>query len=158
MQVPTPTTTTRWSSRLAFDVALSLCDSSFDVDEILSFHKLTQDQLLEISADPVFQKTVQAYKDEIREKGITFRLKARLQAEELLKTSWQIIHDDATPASVKSELIRSTVKWANLEPKSDTPQESGGGARIIIQFGGNERVIADSGRTLEMVGENDSSA
>lgn len=157
MQVPTPYEHQPWTDRLALDVALSLEDSSFTIDELLTYHHLTEDQLLSISADPLFQRAVRSMRDEVREKGLTFRMKARVMADSLLKTSWQIIHSESTPPSVKSELIRSTVKWANLEPKNDTPLDSTNGARIIIQIGGQERSLVGLemplGRVLEQEGE-----
>jgi hypothetical protein len=95
-------------------------------------------ELAEFSKDPVFDKKVRHYRDEIREKGITFRLKARAQAEELLTTSWTLIHHPDVSAAVKADLIKSTVKWAGLEVKGDAP-ESTGGVSITINLGGTSQ-------------------
>ena len=73
----------------------------------------------------------------MREKGLTFKLKARAQAEELLTTSYLLIHDPAVSPAVKADLIKSTVKWAGLEPKNtEVSDGAAGGVKITINLGG----------------------
>lgn len=130
---------TKWTNRLAFDIALRLEGSGEDLDEIVAKHQIAASDLLIFNKDPVFLRKVGDFRDEIREKGVTFRLKARTQAEELLKTSWMLIHDPMVSPAVKADLIKSTVKWAGLEPKNDVSAETGtGGVKITINLGGQE--------------------
>ena len=130
-----PLRPTKWSERLAFDVALTLEGSGEPLSDVLQRHNITSQEILEFNADPVFLKKVEHFRTEVRDKGITFKLKARTQAEELLTTSWLLIHDPAVSPAVKAYLIKSTVKWAGLEPK-DSPQEiSTGGVKITINLG-----------------------
>lgn len=134
----------RWSDRLAFDVALTLEGSGDDVAEILKRHTLSPSDLLDLNKDPLFVKRVSEYRDEIRDKGMTFKMKARAQAEELLTTSWLLIHSPDVSAAVKADLIKSTVKWGGLEPKGDVAAESaGGGVRIMINMGGATPQVID---------------
>lgn len=129
---------TKWSDRLAFDVALALEGSGETIDEIKQRHHVTSTELLVFNKDPVFLKKVEAYRDDIREKGVTFKLKARAQAEELLTTSWGLIHSPDVSAAVKADLIKSTVKWAGLEVKADDAGgTTTGGVKININFGNN---------------------
>lgn len=75
---------------------------------------------------------VAAYKNAlemVQKEGASFKLKALLQAEELLTTSWQMIHDSDAPASVRADLIKSTVRWAELEPKKTAGDDGGGGSQ-----------------------------
>lgn len=131
---------TKWNDRLAFDVALTLEGSGETLQEIMGRHNITASDVLTFNADPVFLKKVEHYRNEIREKGITFKLKARAQAEELLTTSWLLIHDPAVSPAVKADLIKSTVKWAGLEPKTDVATESSsGGVKITINLGPDPR-------------------
>lgn len=130
-----PLNHTKWNDRLAFDVALTLEGSGESLDEIIARHSITADEILVFNADPIFLKTVGRYRDEVREKGLTFRLKARAQAEELLTTSYLLIHDPAVSPAVKADLIKSTVKWAGLEPKGDVATEGTGGVKITINLG-----------------------
>jgi hypothetical protein len=127
---------TKWSDRLAFDVALTLEGSGESLQEIMVRHSIGPNDILVFNSDPVFLKKVDHYRAEIRDKGMTFRLKARAQAEELLTTSWLLIHDPLVSPAVKADLIKSTVKWANLEPKSnESTGESSGGVSITINLG-----------------------
>ena len=110
-------------------------------------HKIDANDLLAFNADRVFLKKVEGYRDEVRDKGLTFKLKARTQAEELLTTSWLLIHDPGVSAAVKADLIKSTVKWAGLEPKGDVAVDNsnGGGVRITINLGNTP----NDARTIE---------
>jgi len=149
---------TKWSDRLAFDVALALEGSGEELDEIKRRHHITATHLLVFNKDKVFLKKVETYREDIREKGLTFKLKARAQAEELLTTSWGLIHSPEVSPAVKADLIKSTVKWAGLEVKTDEGAAgAAGGVRININFGGNTpgmTVTADmEGDLLEHSGE-----
>jgi hypothetical protein len=127
---------TKWNDRLAFDMALTLEGSGETLQEIMGRHGITANDILTFNADPIFLKKVEHYRGEVREKGLTFRLKARAQAEELLTTSWLLIHDPAVSPAVKADLIKSTVKWAGLEPKTEvTSDGSGSGVKITINLG-----------------------
>jgi len=127
---------TKWSDRLAFDVALTLEGSGESMQDLMVRHRITANDILAYNADPVFLKKVDHYRAEIRDKGMTFRMKARAQAEELLTTSWLLIHDPAVSPAVKADLIKSTVKWGDLEPKvSANAGGDSGGVRITINLG-----------------------
>ena len=131
-----PLNHTKWSDRLAFDMALLLEKSGETLDEVIERHKITPSEMLVFNEDPIFRKKVEVYRDDIREKGVTFRLKARAQAEELLMTSWQLIHSPEVSPAVKADLIKSTVKWGDLEPRTNSADvEAGGGVKITINLG-----------------------
>tara|TARA_R100001510_G_C7642216_1_gene199797 strand:+ start:719 stop:1204 length:486 start_codon:yes stop_codon:yes gene_type:complete len=129
---------TKWSDRLAFDIALMLEGSGESLEEVQARHNVTADAIIDFNKDKVFLKKVESYRNEIKEKGMTFKLKARAQAEELLTTSWTLIHSPETSSAVKADLIKSTVKWGGLEAKSHNMEESSGGVKITINLGGQE--------------------
>jgi hypothetical protein len=128
---------TKWNDRFAFDLALLLEGSGEKLDELLDRHEVSTDELLVFNKDATFLKKVEAYREEVRTKGLTFRVKARAQAEELLKTSWLLIHDPIVSPAVKADLIKSVVKWSGLDT---TPAGEGanasGGVTITINMGG----------------------
>ena len=135
-----PLKPTPWSDRLAFDIALTLEGSGESLDEVMQRHEISAEDMLHFNKDPIFLKKVDVYRADIRDKGMTFKLKARAQAEELLTTSWLLIHDPAVSPSVKADLIKSTVKWAGLEPKNDEDAgQSAGGVKIMINLGNSEK-------------------
>jgi len=130
---------TKWSDRLAFDIALRLEGSGEDLNEIIQRHRINASDLFTYNTDPVFLKKVESYRNDIRDKGMTFRLKARAQAEELLTTSWLLIHSPDVSPAVKADLIKSTVKWGGLEPKGETVDTAGANSvKITINLGGQE--------------------
>lgn len=134
---------TKWSDRLAFDMALMLEGSGETLDEVKDRHSVTASDLLIFNKDKVFLKKVESYREEVREKGMTFKLKARAQAEELLTTSWTLIHSPDVSAAVKADLIKSTVKWGGLEPKNEVSAEgAGGGVKITINLGGQDHTAS----------------
>lgn len=137
---------TKWNDRLAFDIALTLEGSGETLQEVITRHNITASDIITFNADPIFLKKVEGYRNEVRDKGITFKLKARAQAEELLTTSWLLIHDPAVSPAVKADLIKSTVKWAGLEPKDTGTQVDGsGGVKITINLGSDPK----DARTIE---------
>jgi hypothetical protein len=144
---------TKWTDRLAFDVALCLEGSGESLDEIKDRHHIDASDLLVFNKDPIFLKRVESYRDEVKEKGLTFRLKARAQAEELLTTSYMLIHDPSVSPAVKADLIKSTVKWAGLEPKNTDDQNGAvGGVKIMINLGPNPqdaKIIDATPRVIE---------
>jgi hypothetical protein len=61
-----------------------------------------------------------------------------------------LIHDPAVSPAVKADLIKSTVKWAGLEPKNDVAVDGGGGGvKITINLGADPR----DARTIEATTE-----
>ena len=130
---------TKWQDRMAFDMALTLEGSGESIQEIQARYELDDIQLTLISKDKLFQQQVQHYREQIVSKGLTFRLKARAQAEELLMTSYDLIHAIDVPASVKADLIESTVKWAGLDaPASVGTDGNNGGVSITINLGNDQ--------------------
>lgn len=142
-----PLNHTKWNDRLAFDVALTLEGSGESLQEILARHNISANDILVFNQDPVFLKKVEHYRGDVRDKGLTFKLKARAQAEELLTTSWLLIHDPAVSPAVKADLIKSTVRWSGLEPKGNEAGGDGsaGGVRITINLGNS----AQDTRTID---------
>ena len=133
---------TNWDDRLAFDVALLREDGGETEAEVFERHGITASMLAGLDRNPLFVKAVELYRKEIVEKNLTFRLKARVQADELLRQSYLMIHDEEVPASVRADLIKSTVKWAGLDGVSDADKAvPTGGVSININLGdGVEKV------------------
>lgn len=125
-----------WSLRLAIDVALGA-----SVDSILETYALQMHEYERVCADVHFAARVAGIKRELQKDGASFRLKAALQAEALLVTSWDMIHNDDVAATVRAQLIRDTVRWAGMDnPAPAAVAGAGGGFSITMNFGAtNER-------------------
>ena len=109
-----------WTAGLVVDVALGTSD-----DVLCSTYELQDHELKWIKEDPGFLIQLAAVQKELDKEGVSFRMKARLQAEALLETSWALIHSPATPAAVKAGLIKDTVRWSGW----DAPPQEGGAGR-----------------------------
>lgn len=86
-------------------------------NELLTAYGITPQKWDQLRANAAFQKAVSDAVEMLQREGMTFRVKARMQAEALLETTWQMIHNKDTPSAVKADLIKSTWKVAGLEPK-----------------------------------------
>ena len=97
---------------------------------------ITSEEWDRIRVEPGFQQELQKAVDMLKEEGMTFRIKAKLQAEELLKSSWRLIHDPGTPPNVRADLIKATMRWALYDVTSAQGAQAvpGSGFNINIQF------------------------
>lgn len=118
-----------------FPIEIALRTSS--TRAICEAYGIDEDEWELLRHDPLFLADLGRAMKLVAEEGMSFKLKAKLQAEELLKTSWRTIHDIGTPPNVKADLIKATMRWAEY----DTPpaREGAGGAQagqfaINIQF------------------------
>lgn len=80
---------------------------------------------------PVFIKAYQEASEALKVEGASFRVKARLQAEAYLETSFAMVQNPATADSVRADLIKNTVRWAGYDAKA---QESGQNNAFNIQI------------------------
>ena len=128
---------TRWPERLPMDMALLLENSGDTMSDILNRYALTASDAVVFSQDKTFLKRVSELRGEVREHGLTFRAKAKVLAEEYLSKGYEMIHSPDVSPAVKADLIKSTVKWAGLEPKGDAATDGQvGGVSIQINLGG----------------------
>lgn len=86
------------------------------------------DEWRQLCADPLFRDAVQMASDELKKDGMTFRLKARLQAEEMLKTRWRLVHDPKTPPETAARMIRDTIREAGYD---ESKSQAAAGAAAI---------------------------
>jgi hypothetical protein len=102
-----------WPPSLPLELALR----SQPVREICAAYGIDRFEYDRLRADPAFRRAVVEATETLKEEGATFRLKARAQSEELLKTSWALIHKplDQVSASVKAQLIQMTIRCAGLD-------------------------------------------
>ncbi len=101
-------------------LALDLVLEVGPLKEILESYSLTPENFKTILANHAFRTEYEKLKEEMQTEGWSFRKKAASQAELYLNLVYRMVSSDQTPAAVRSELIRHTVKWAGL----DTPPPS----------------------------------
>lgn len=96
----------------------------------------SEEQWEALRHDPVFLADLAKAVEMVRQDGMSFKLKARLQAEELLKTSWKLIHGpaDEVPSSVKADLIKATMRWAGFDDKGAAAAAAAVGTALQINI------------------------
>jgi len=86
---------------------------------ICQAYGLSKSDFEDLCRNPMFVEDLKRAKELVRKEGMSFRLKAMLQSDELLKTSWGMIHNSALPATVRADLIKFTVRVAGLDASKD---------------------------------------
>lgn len=100
-------------------------------NEVLKSYGITPPDWEKLRKNVTFVAALRAAVEAMQREGMSFRMKARLQSEALLETSWKLIHNVNTPSQVKADLIKHTHKIAGLEPN---PTQPGGGSMLNIQI------------------------
>lgn len=78
--------------------------------------------------NPVFLKELAGACELVRQEGMSFKLKAKLIAEENLKEVFRLIREAGTPAQTKAKLIEINARWAGFDPRTNGEDVIGAGA------------------------------
>lgn len=99
-------------------------------------YQFTDEQWNSLPQNPQFIADLTAAKEMLRKEGMSFKAKARLQADELLKRSWILIHSstDVVPPSVQADLIKATMRWAGYDNKETAGAVQQNGFNIQINL------------------------
>lgn len=102
--------------------------------KICEAYDLTRADFEELIANPVFVEDLRRARDLVRQEGMSFRIRAQLQSEALLETSWAMIHNPAVPPSVRADLLKFTVRVAGLDASKDQAANAPPGPTLNIQI------------------------
>jgi len=128
-----PATIPSWPPTLPIEVALH----QSSIRSICESYKLTKDDWERLRKDSNFIKDVRVAAETLKKEGMTFKIKAQLQAEALLPTAWKMIHDKkgVVPATVRADLIKFVVRVAGLDASKDQGQQTAvAGTGLNIQI------------------------
>lgn len=117
-----------WPPMLPFELAMR----QHPPKVICKAYGIDKEEFETLVDDPHFAKAYTDAVEGLRKEGMSFRIKARLQAEAMLDKSWKMVMDESTPNTIKADLIKSTVRWAGYEPKG--PEVGAGGSAFMIQI------------------------
>lgn len=98
---------------------------------ICAHYGISRPQFEQIIAHPVFVKRYQEAIEQLKVDGMSFKVKARMQAEDFLATSFAMVKNPATSDAVRADLIKNTVRWAGYDAKA---VESGQSNAFNIQI------------------------
>lgn len=133
---PTSGAELTFDPRIAYEIALGVDQAG----AVFEKYGLAEEQAGALAANPAFMATVAKYQEEVLASGVSFKLKAKIQAEDLLTHSYLIATDPEAPMSVRADLIKWTARVAGLEPKEEKGSGAGGGFTLNISFAGDRPV------------------
>jgi hypothetical protein len=114
-----------WVQELAFEVALEY----FPPEDLQLKFELTPSHFLHITSMPDFKRAVAAYRREIDDEGIAFRLRARKAAEGVLEEMYSMCFDQTLKAQDRLKAMEMLCKYAGFETQK---QNSDGGVKLQI--------------------------
>lgn len=98
---------------------------------ICEAYDISEDEWKALRVQPVFLADLRAAQEMLKQEGMGFVTKARLQAEELLKESWKMIHNSLTPPTVRADLIKFTIRASGLDQSAKAQGQSNGNANNL---------------------------
>ena len=130
--------------RLAYELALKLDDSAV----VFQRHGYSGEQALALLETAEFPVLLERVVQEVREKGLSFRAKARVMAEDLLQHGYEIATDEQASSAVRADLIQWMARVADLEPAKKDGKDTGvgGGLHLSITFAGQAPQTVTTGR------------
>jgi hypothetical protein len=132
-----------WPTTLPIELALKTSTPA----ELRDHYGFTEDEWETLRHNPVFMTELAAACELVKQDGMSFRLKARLQSEALLETSWRLIHapHSEVPAMVKSRLMEATWRMAGFDNKDVNAPGGSAGLAIQINFNGGQPEVKQIG-------------
>jgi hypothetical protein len=106
------------------------------VPNICKSYGISQTEWDRIRHDPVFVQDLKKCLEDMKQEGMSFKMKARLQSDALLTTMWNMIHapGDEVPPQVKADLAKFTIRAAGLDGSKDQAKNVGVGTALQINI------------------------
>lgn len=119
-------TSIAWSPTLPIELALKTASP----EELRQEYGYTMVEWAELPRNPVFMRELAAACELVRQEGMSFKLKAKLIAEENLKQTWKMIHESKgdVPPATKAKLIELCGIWAGFDARANRGSGEGGAA------------------------------
>jgi hypothetical protein len=115
-----------WPPTLPIELALKTATPA----ELQREYGYSDAEWAKLPTNPTFMRDLAGACELVRQEGMSFKLKAKLIAEENLKQLWKMIHSDNVnvPAAVKGKLIELTARWAGFDDRGSG--DGGGGGPV----------------------------
>lgn len=110
-------TTLVWPPTLPIELALKTASPA----ELQIEYGYSDEEWAALPRNPVFMKELAGACEMVRQEGMSFKLKAKLIAEENLKEAFRMVREPhaVVPPAVKGKLIELTARWAGFDPKTN---------------------------------------
>ena len=122
-----------WPVMLPFELAMRVAS----IPEICDSYGIGREEWNELRAKPAFQRAVARAAEELqKDDGLSFRIKARLQAEAMLPKVWEMVHasHEIVPPAVKKDLYMFTVKAAGLDASREPGINAPAGTALQVNL------------------------
>ena len=136
---------TDYSQHFIMELALGLETP----DALCIRYDITPSEYALLLANPIFQTDLAHWKQKMVDEGLSFKLKARVQAESYLEQIDDIITSPNTSQETKLAAISRVVGWAGLE-QSKTTSETSNKPTVTINI---TRFSDNSKEAIEIKGE-----
>ena len=128
------------NNSLAFDIAMyeeNRWDVERDDDAIREHYGFkTKQEYTRLLTSDVFRAQVDLFRNEIKENGLSFKMKSRMIAEEALPQVQNIISAPETAGALRLAAIKQVASWGGLGIAPKAEEKDGNGVVINIEFGG----------------------
>lgn len=107
-----------WPFQLPLEIALRVAPAP-TIFKAYGLEKADYDRLC---ADPAFRAAVKRYADQLAaDGGMSFKLKAQMQAEELLEKTFELTHAsyDKVPPAVQADVAKFVIRAAGFDGSKD---------------------------------------
>lgn len=124
-----------WPPTLPVELALKTAPPK-DLKEHYGF---TDEEWDALRTNPTFLQELAAACELVKQEGMSFKLKCRLQSEAMLETNWRLIHAPTSevPAAVKARMMETTFRMAGYDSKEGIGNV-GSHLAIQINFNGGQ--------------------
>lgn len=99
--------------------------------EICAAYNISHEEFAQIAKHPLFIKAYAEAVEALKTDGMSFKMKAKMQAEDYLATAYAMIKNPNTSDAVRADLVKATVRWAGYDTKEST---AGNGNNFAIQI------------------------
>lgn len=124
-----------WPATLPIELALKTAAPA----DLRDHYGFDDDEWAALRNHPVFLSELAAACELVKQEGMSFKLKCRLQAEGMLETNWRLVHAPTSevPAAVKARLMETTFRMAGYDSKEGIGNV-GSHLAIQINFNGGQ--------------------
>ena len=115
------------------------CELAMHIEEpdvVFARYHYSPEHALVLIGQPGFAALLERVEREVRESGLSFKMKARAMAEGLLPEVFDMSTDPLISSAVRLDGVKWVAKMAGLEPKEKDEGKTGGGLNLNITFAG----------------------
>ena len=121
-----------WSEQFAMDIALGF----YPIEEVLEDYNISVEVWAQLEKDEGFKAAVKEYAIKLKERGVTFELKARMAAEQHIHTLHSIANDPKEPGQTRMQAISKLAEWAGIDKGAPVQSATGLGNSLVINMPG----------------------